>query len=129
MYQNPPAPQITPLAGESPTSAPQSNVAAQAESNPNPYTGNVAESTPTVLIYLEDGTLFAATDYWVTGYTLHYRVSYGGEGAVDIDQVDWQRTVKENAKRGVPFKLKTQPVQPTPPAAQLDKAVRSAVPA
>ncbi len=69
-------------------------------------TGNVAATTPTVLIYLNDGTTYAASDYWLADGQLHYYVNYGGENSVDMSQVDLQRTVNENAKRGVRFSLK-----------------------
>jgi hypothetical protein len=36
-------------------------------------------------------------------------VKYGGESSVDMDQVDMQRTIDENAKRGVRFTLKPKP--------------------
>jgi hypothetical protein len=74
--------------------------------NNNPVTGNVAATTPTVLIYLNDGTTYAATDYWLADGKLHYYVNYGGENSVDMSQVDLQRTVNENSKRGVRFSLK-----------------------
>jgi hypothetical protein len=77
-------------------------------SNPNP--ANVAESAPITLLYLKDGTTLAATDYWVEDSKLHYRVSDGGESTLDMNDLDLQRTVDENAKRGVPFTLKPQPV-------------------
>jgi hypothetical protein len=74
--------------------------------NTNPDTGNVATSTPTVLIYLKDGTMYTASDYWLVEGKLHYMTSYGTESVVDMDEVDLQRTVDENAKRGVTFTLK-----------------------
>jgi hypothetical protein len=88
--------------------------------NLNPLTDNVANSTPTILLYLKDGTLLAASDYWIADNKLHYLVNYGGESVVDMDQVDLQRTVDENAKRGVKFWLKPNPNRatesPTPSA-------------
>jgi hypothetical protein len=75
----------------------------------NPITGNVAESTPTILLYLKDGTVFPASDYWVADNTFHFRVDYGGESAIPIDQLDLQRTVDENAKRNIRFALKPKP--------------------
>ena len=66
---------------------------------------------------MKDGTTLPATDYWVADGKLHYRISYGGEEAVDIGLLDLQRTVDENAKRGVKFTLKPQPVPSTPPPA------------
>jgi hypothetical protein len=62
-----------------------------------------------VLVYLKDGTMSAASDYWIADGRLHYTVNYVGESTVDIDQVDLQRTVDENAKRGVRFSLKPSP--------------------
>jgi hypothetical protein len=69
----------------------------------------VAESTPTILLYMRDGTVLPASDYWVADNRLHYRVDYGGESTIDIDQLDLQRTVDENAKRNIRFALKPQP--------------------
>jgi hypothetical protein len=77
--------------------------------NTNPVTSNVADSTPTVLLYLKDGTMLAASDYWIAENKLHYLVNYGGENTVEVDQVDLQRTVDENGKRGVKFWLKPSP--------------------
>jgi hypothetical protein len=77
--------------------------------NTNPVTGNVAASTPTALIYLKDGTTYAASDYWLQGGQLHYRVNYGGESSLNMDEVDLQRTVDENARRGIRFSLKPNP--------------------
>ncbi len=82
--------------------------------NPNPVTGNVAATTPTVLIYLNDGTTLAASDYWLADGQLHYYVNYGGENSVDMSEVDLQRTVNENAKRGVRFSLKPNPESANP---------------
>ena len=78
-------------------------------SNTNPITGNVAASTPTALIYLKDGTTYAASDYWLQGGQLHYTVNYGGESTLSMDEVDLQRTVDENARRGIHFSLKPNP--------------------
>jgi hypothetical protein len=91
-----------------------------------------------VLVYLKDGTMFTATDYWLSGSELHYVVSYGREGTIDIGQLDWQRTADENARRGVRFSLKPKPgalnseptaAVPSPapsPAAQPAPQVRAA---
>jgi hypothetical protein len=77
--------------------------------NANALSANVAASRPTVLIYQKDGTIYAASDYWISGGKLHYVVNYGGEGEIELDQVDLQRTVDENAKFGVQFVLKPNP--------------------
>ena len=61
-----------------------------------------------VLLYLMDGSSFAVSDYWLADGKLHYVTSYGGENAVDESRVDLQRTVDENAARGVGFTLRPQ---------------------
>jgi hypothetical protein len=86
----------------------QSQAPAYAQ-NPNRNTPNVASSTPSVLIYLKDGSTFVASDYWLKDGVLHYDVNYGGPGTVNMDEVDLQRTVDENARRGVKFMLKPDP--------------------
>jgi hypothetical protein len=86
--------------------------------NTNPITSNVADSTPTILLYLKDGAMLTASDYWVADNKLHYLVHYGGENTVEMDQVDLQRTVDENGKRGVKFWLKPNPNHITASPAQ-----------
>jgi|HubBroStandDraft_6_1064221.scaffolds.fasta_scaffold01449_13 hypothetical protein len=68
-----------------------------------------APQQPYVLLYLKDGSSFAVSDYWLADGKLHYVTSYGGDNAVDEGRVDLQRTVDENAARGVDFTLKPQP--------------------
>jgi hypothetical protein len=100
--------------------APDNNSGAIAEPqgspNNNPDTGNVYTSRPTVLLYLKDGTTYAASDYWLQDGQLHYIVNYGGENTLDMDELDLQRTVNENARRGVNFSLHPNPstVNPQP---------------
>jgi len=86
----------------------------QGSPNTNPDTGNVATTTPTVLVYLKDGTMYTASDYWLVDGKLHYMTSYSTESVVDMDEVDLQRTVDENAKRGVTFTLKPSRNGPGP---------------
>jgi hypothetical protein len=77
--------------------------------NTDPATANLAEFAPSILVYLKDGTMLAASDYWLADGQFHYTVKYGGENAIAMDQVDIQRTTDENAKRGVKFTLKNKP--------------------
>jgi hypothetical protein len=75
----------------------------------NPITGNDI-SAPSVLLYLKDDTMYAASDYWFAGNVLHFIMRDAGESTVvAMDELDLQRTVEENAKRGVPFTLKQNP--------------------
>jgi hypothetical protein len=93
-----------------------SGAIAEPSPNDNPVTGNVATSRPTVLLYLKDGTTYAASDYWLQDGVLHYIVNYGGESTLNMDELDLQRTVNENARRGVNFSLHPAPssVDPQP---------------
>ena len=71
---------------------------------------------PATLIYLKDGTSYEAMSYWLDAGKLHYITNYGGESAVDMGQLDLQRTVDENARIGVDFTLR--PAAPTPATPQ-----------
>ena len=75
----------------------------------NPNSATITEQASTVLLYLKDGTTIPVWDYWVGNGKLHYRVKDGGESALDMSDLDWQQTVDENAKRGVPITLQPQP--------------------
>jgi len=65
-----------------------------------------AEASPLILLFLKEGTVYGVTDYWLEGGRLHYLTSYGGENTIDVDQLDLQKTVDENFKRGVTFVLR-----------------------
>jgi hypothetical protein len=86
----------------------------QGSPNDNPVTGNVSSSRPTVLLYLKDGTTYAASDYWLQDGVLHYTVNYGGENTLNMDEIDLQRTVNENARRGINFSLHPNPSSVNP---------------
>ena len=53
--------------------------------------------------------MLVANDYWLDGGDFHYTVKYGGESQIALDQVDVQKSIDENAKRGVKFTLKAKP--------------------
>jgi len=93
----------------------------EVSNEPNPYLwqnppagedlqGN-AVSTPVTVIYLQDGSSYEVTDYWLSDNKLHYVTNYGGENSVGLSQIDVQRTVDANAAHGVNFTL-----HPAPPA-------------
>jgi hypothetical protein len=95
-----------------------SNDASQ-EPNPSLYaapssdagqsSGEAPSQQPYVILYLKDGSSYAVSDYWLFGGKLHYITSYGGENVIDQSQLDLQRTVNENAARGVDFTLRPEP--------------------
>lgn len=66
-------------------------------------------SANAAVLYLNDGTSFAVTNYWVADYKLHYTTDGVRENVLDLDQIDVQRTVDENAARGVNFTLRPAP--------------------
>jgi hypothetical protein len=68
-----------------------------------------SQQQPYVILYLKDGSSYAVSDYWLSGGKLHYVTSYGGENVIDQSQLDLQRTVNENATRGVDFTLRPEP--------------------
>ena len=88
--------------------------------------GNNLNAQLYVVIVLRDGSSYAVSDYWLAGGKLHYITSYGGENSVDVNQLDLQRTVNDNATRGIEFTLRPTPAanvpndlpvpQPAPPA-------------
>ena len=103
--------------------------AAQGTSQPSSSNAVDPETIPTV-VYLKDGTTLQMTAYWSSGNTLHYLNGQGGVSTLDVNQIDLQRTVDENAKHGVRFPIKPQPSPnaPTPsaPAVQPTSALSKA---
>lgn len=74
------------------------------------------DSAPAMRIFLKDGTSQNASSAWLHDGELHYtRADNGNESEVGIDDVDWQNTIEESAKRGVPFTLKSEPGAKKPP--------------
>jgi hypothetical protein len=73
---------------------------------------NAEEASPKpsvpVVIYLRDGTSYGVTDYWLTAGRLNYLTSYGGENAIPVEMLNLQKTVDENAARGMVFTLRNQ---------------------
>jgi hypothetical protein len=69
-----------------------------------------------VIFYLRDGTGYGATDYWLAGGILHFVTTYGSEKSIGLDQLDVQRTVDENAARGVFIVLGPSPWGRSPTA-------------
>ena len=71
--------------------------------------GSASSSDSEVVLFLKDGTVYAITDYWIADNKLHYVTNYGGENSVPLDQLDIQRTVDVNAKRGINITLRPTP--------------------
>ncbi len=108
---------VTPDGGASQEPAPSEWQNPPAE-NSSPDNSGVesAAPAPDTIIYLKDGTSFAVTDYWVADGQLHYVTSYGGQNAVNLNQLDLQRTTDANASRGISITLRPAPESQTPAA-------------
>jgi hypothetical protein len=59
--------------------------------------------------------MFSARDCWLAAGELHCTATDGSERVFELEAIDFQRTVDENAKRGVPFTLKPNPSSSNPP--------------
>jgi hypothetical protein len=70
-----------------------------------------------LVVYLRDGSGYGVTDYWVADSMLHFVTTYDAQKSIPFEDVDWQRTVDENASRGVYFKLSYAPAAPRREAA------------
>lgn len=97
-----------PNAGEgAPNNVPENS---KGPSDTNTPPDDAQNSAPVILIFLKSGTVQTANDTWLVGDNLHYtRTDNGDEAEVGMDQVDWQNTIEENARRGAPFTLKSAP--------------------
>jgi hypothetical protein len=79
-----------------------------------PISGGIASSSPPVtVLYLNGGYSVGVTEYWLENAELHYHTTYGGDNAVPIDELDLQRTINENASRGVPLALRAKQAPPS----------------
>jgi hypothetical protein len=62
-----------------------------------------------MLLYLQDGSVFAVASYTVSDGELHYVTAYGGRNNVAVGFLDLQKTIEANAARGVAFTLTPGP--------------------
>jgi hypothetical protein len=82
-----------------------------------------------LVIYLRDGSGYGVSDYWIADGMLHFVTTYDSEKSVVLADVDWQRTVDDNAARGVYFNLSYAPskqrltptIAPTCPGPSIQK--------
>ena len=74
-----------------------------------PPSANGSETQPVVDLVLNDGTVFGVTSYWLVNDRLFYITTYEIQSSIPIGQLDLQKTVDMNWKRGVSFTLTPQP--------------------
>ena len=63
------------------------------------------------LLQLRDGSMYGLTDYWVEGNQLNYITTCGGQNTLPMEHIDFEKTVRLNADRGVEFVLGPKPAQ------------------
>jgi hypothetical protein len=67
------------------------------------YSSAAHPNSAEAVLWLMDGTVYGLRDYWFVAGKLYYVTNYGGENSIDIDRVDIQKTVDEDALRGADF--------------------------
>ena len=91
--------------------------------------GSASSSDSEVVLFLKDGTVYAITDYWIADNKLHYVTNYGGENSIPLGQLDMQRTVDVNAKRGINITLRPTPTPQSQQQAAPEPDAQQAPPA
>jgi hypothetical protein len=107
-------PAMTPPAGEpdSPDSSTSAQPGNDSGETPTAPANQPNDHHPVTLLQLRDGSMYGLTDYWLEGDHLHYKTTYEGQNSVPFEQIDFAKTIKLNADRGVQFVLRTNPVSP-----------------
>jgi len=87
---------------------------------PQPYESPVylygGEGGALIGLYLKDGTAYGVLDYWFVNGDIHFTlVEDGGDRAVEhviaFDELDWQRTIDVNSRRGFRMVMRDEPWQ------------------
>ena len=94
--------------GAPPESYPYTDATAPVEQS-SVQPGVVTNTGAPILLYMKDGPVYSVRDYWISSGQLHFILLNGVESAVEMDRLDLQRTVNENAKSGLQFTLKPGP--------------------
>jgi hypothetical protein len=73
-----------------------------------------AEERELVWLYLKDGTVYRGSDYWFVNGRIHFNmVEEGGaksvEQVIDFDELDLQRTIDVNTRRGFRVVMRNEP--------------------
>ena len=96
---------------------------------PAPWLSGELGLNSVLVIYLRDGSGYGVTDYWVADGKLNFVTTYNSEKSVPFENVNWQRTVDDNAARGLYFTLRYSPskqrykpnIPPACPASSTEK--------
>jgi len=85
------------------------------ESNVSAMSGTGGQLAADALLYFKDGSVFTIASYTVANGRLRYVTAYGGEGDIEVVELDVPKTIQANAARGVTFTL--TPPRPAPATA------------
>jgi hypothetical protein len=65
-----------------------------------------------VRIYLKDGAVYSVTDYWLVNDELHFFLpDEEDEQVVGLDELDLQKTIDVNTRRGFRFVMRNAPME------------------
>ena len=65
-----------------------------------------------VRLYLKDGTVYAVLDYWFVNDQLHFALpDEEEEQVIGLDELDLQKTIDVNTRRGFRFVMRNEPMQ------------------
>jgi hypothetical protein len=65
-----------------------------------------------VRLYLKDGTVYSVTDYWFVNEQLHFFLpDEEDEQVIALDELDLQKTIDVNTRRGFRFVMRNEPLQ------------------
>ena len=103
------APPAAPQQGEEVSGEPYAPANPPGATQQSPTKSEQKAPPPLTLLQLKDGSMYALTDYWVENGQFYYITSYGGENAVLLDRIDFDKTVQLNWERGVEFVLRPKP--------------------
>ena len=67
-------------------------------------------------LYLKDGTVYNVIDYWLVDGQIHFTIleqsgTKSVEQAIDLDELDLQKTIDVATQRGFQFMLRNEPVE------------------
>jgi hypothetical protein len=72
--------------------------------------------SPLVQLFLKDGTVYSVTDYWFVNDQVHFTTLEDGgakavEQVIDLDELDSQKTIDVNTRRGFRLVRRDEPLE------------------
>jgi hypothetical protein len=63
---------------------------------------------PDTILQLKNGSMYGLRDYWLADGRLNYLTNYGGQNAVSLAEIDFEKTNQLNAERGGRFSIQAR---------------------